>query len=124
MAIKIKRAYERPEEDDGKRILVDRLWPRGLSKKELQFDEWCRDVAPSPELRQWFNHEPERFHVFANKYEEELNEDPSKLDCIIDFLTHIKPYKENITLLFGAKDKTYNHAVVLQKYLRDQYEQE
>ncbi|UJW56841.1 DUF488 family protein [Bacillus sp. A116_S68] len=122
MAIKIKRAYERPEEDDGKRILVDRLWPRGLSKKELQLDEWCQDAAPSPELRQWFNHEPERFHVFANKYEKELNEDPSKLDCIIDFLTHIKPLKGNITLLYGAKDKTYNHAVVLQKYLRDQYE--
>ncbi len=97
--IKIKRIYDEPEEGDGYRILVDRLWPRGVSKKDAKLDEWNKEIVPSPELRKWFDHKEERFQEFGRLYREELMANPKELDRLKS-LAKI----EVVTLLFGAKD--------------------
>lgn len=108
MSIKIKRIYEAPESNDGYRILVDRLWPRGISKDNAQLDEWNKDLAPSDELRKWFNHQPELFAEFTKKYKSELKSQE-------DILKRLKLLgkKQNLTLLYAAKDTEHNNAVVL-----------
>ncbi|MGP6175137.1 DUF488 domain-containing protein [Corynebacterium sp. A21] len=96
----------------GVKILVDRLWPRGIRKEDLGHDEWLKDVAPSPELRKWFGHEEERFAEFARRYREELdagNEDVDKLRSLVR--------EGDVTLLYAAKDREINHAVVLADWL-------
>lgn len=110
--IKIKRIYDSPATTDGYRVLVDRLWPRGIRKDKAQLDEWLKGIAPSPELRTWFGHKPERFDEFKVRYDEELNKNPSvgQLKEIID------SHKE-VTLLFAAKDLKVNHAQVLLAYM-------
>ncbi|MBB5172582.1 DUF488 family protein [Texcoconibacillus texcoconensis] len=115
MGVKIKRAYEQEANEDGVRILVDRVWPRGLSKEKLQIDEWMKEVAPSKELRKWFGHDPEKFEQFKTRYLDELNTDPLKQEC----LEKIRRLKSNqvVTLVQGARDEKHNQAVVLKKVL-------
>lgn len=111
MSIFLKRVYEPVDEFDGYRILVDRLWPRGISKEKAQLTDWMKEIAPSPDLRKWFCHKPELFDEFRTRYVEELRTDEQKLrliDLILD-----RASNGNVTLLYGAKDPVYNHAIVL-----------
>ncbi len=110
--IKIKRAYEAVERGDGYRVLVDRLWPRGIAKDKLDMDAWIKDVAPSTELRKWFNHAPERWTEFQHRYNAEL-----KNNVAVDTLIEQLQSKKNITLLYGAKDEEHNQAVVLKHFI-------
>ena len=103
----IKRVYEAPAQSDGIRILVDRLWPRGISKVRAQLDDWMKDIAPSPKLRIWFNHEPEKFGEFSRLYREEL-EGNAGVQKIREMLK-----TKNVTLVYAAKDPMVNHAIVL-----------
>jgi uncharacterized protein YeaO (DUF488 family) len=105
--------YEAAAPEDGIRILVDRLWPRGLSKAEAAVDRWMKDVAPSTELRRWFGHDPERWAEFRRRYAEELQGHADALDEIRDLAR-----KGTVTLLFGARDEQHNDAVVLRDTLR------
>ena len=108
MAARIKRVYEKPGPDDGYRVLVDRLWPRGVSKEGAELDEWLKDVAPSPELRTWFGHRPERFAEFSERYAAELDGSPA--------LAHLRGLVEDhdtVTLVLAAKDPEHNHGLVL-----------
>lgn len=111
--VKIKRIYEKPAKTDGYRILVDRLWPRGVSKQEAAIDEWFKDIAPSNELREWFGHDPAKFKSFASKYSKELSGNPATQD----FLKAIKSHTM-VTLLYGAKDTEHNQAVVLLDFIQ------
>jgi uncharacterized protein YeaO (DUF488 family) len=110
--IKIKRTYDPPLPDDGKRILVDRLWPRGIKKEGAKIDEWLKDIAPSDELRKWFSHDPSKWQEFKRRYKKELND---KSDLIKNLGRQSK--KMNVTLLFSAKDIEHNNAVVLKEVL-------
>ena len=113
--IKIKRIYEPWNLDDGFRILIDRLWPRGLSKDKTKLDLWMKDIAPSNELRKWFSHDLSKWDEFKRRYLKELNNKSDLLNKIKDI------EKENtvITLLYSAKDKEHNNAVVLENKLKD-----
>lgn len=113
MDIKLKRIYEPYELSDGCRILVDRLWPRGIKKEVAKIDYWYKNVAPSSELRKWFHHQPVRFEEFRHKYLKELGTEEEKFQ-LIEEIRHLVRM-ENITLLFAAKDKQYNHAIVLKE---------
>lgn len=117
MSIQIKRIYEAPAETDGKRILVDRLWPRGVSRERAALDAWDKDVAPSPELRIWFGHAPERMEEFAVCYRHELATDPARQQAVQALLKLAKAGP--ITLLYAAKDPKVNHALVLRQYLQE-----
>jgi uncharacterized protein YeaO (DUF488 family) len=111
----LKRVYEPYDESDGSRILVDRLWPRGISKDAAKLTAWQKDIAPTPELRKWFCHKPELFEEFRTKYIEELHTDVQKLKIIEEL--KIMASEGIVTLLYGAKDPIYNHAIVLQEEL-------
>ena len=113
MDIQIKRIYEDASKNDGFRILVDRIWPRGVSKEDANLNEWMKEIAPTTELRKWFDHKEERFDEFSKLYETELLEDPTKLERIKALAE-----KERVTLLFGAKDPKMNQAFVLCNVLR------
>ncbi len=108
--IKIKRIYDKPSVDDGKRILVDRLWPRGISKDKAQVDHWEKDIAPSHELRKWFNHTPEKWEEFKKRYFREL--DNINLDNFLSIIINSR-----VTLIFSAKEAKYNNAAALKEYL-------
>lgn len=110
--IAIKRVYEVPAASDGYRVLVDRLWPRGLTKERAAVDEWLKDIAPSNELRQWFGHKPERFDEFCKRYLVELSGNPA----VARLKDLVKKYKP-VTLLFAAHDVDLNQARVLRDYL-------
>ncbi|MEO8955911.1 MAG: DUF488 domain-containing protein [Ktedonobacteraceae bacterium] len=112
--IMLKRVYDEVAEDDGKRVLVDRLWPRGLSKERARVDLWLKEVAPSSELRKWFGHEPEKFAEFRRRYEAELDTGnaQTKLAELRDMAK-----REHITLVFAAHDAEHNNAVVLRDLL-------
>ncbi|MBS0277449.1 MAG: DUF488 family protein, partial [Proteobacteria bacterium] len=110
MPIKIKRVYEKPEAGDGKRILVDRLWPRGVKKSAI--DVWIKDVAPSDELRNWFHHEVPRWSAFRSKYRKELLQNKQAVAALR------KAAKGNPTLVYGANDETPHQAVVLAQSLK------
>ena len=110
--IKIKRAYLEPEEDDGMRVLVDRLWPRGLTKEKANIDLWLKDVAPSTELRKWFSHDIEKWEEFKRSYLDELNENKKLVASLKEQLN-----KGNVTLIFGARDELHNEAIVLKELL-------
>ena len=112
MTIAIKRVYDPPELSDGFRVLVDRLWPRGLTKEKAALDLWAKDIAPSTELREEFNHKPEKFAEFKKHYRLELSKNPA----LAAFRKELK--RPKVTLLFGARDPKINHAVVLAEYLR------
>ncbi|MBX2930339.1 MAG: DUF488 domain-containing protein [Chitinophagaceae bacterium] len=106
--ISIKRIYEQPDKNDGYRILIDRLWPRGIKKETAAIDEWIKDIAPSDVLRKWFGHKPELFEEFKNRYKKELATQTSVLKRIQQIAK-----KQKITLLYAAKDTEHNNAVVL-----------
>ena len=109
----LKRIYEDVEDDDGYRVLVDRLWPRGVSKERAELDEWCTDVAPSTELRTWFGHRPERFDEFAARYRVELETSGAAAK-----IAKRMSGKPTVTLLIAAKDPVNNHGLVLQDMLK------
>jgi len=110
--IRIKRIYEKASPEDGKRIYVDRLWPRGLKKEAVKFDEWLKDVAPSDDLRKWFAHDPLKYDEFKKRYIKELESKSEILERI-----RKQAEKETITLLFSAKDTEHNNAMVLKEIL-------
>lgn len=112
MDIRLKRAYEPPARSDGARILVDRLWPRGVKKETLKLDSWLKDIAPSSELRKWFDHRPDRFEQFAKKYRAELDANPGAVAELEPWL-----HRGRVTLVYGARDPAINQAVVLRDYL-------
>jgi len=114
--ILLKRAYEKAAESDGFRVLVDRLWPRGVSKENARLDMWAKDVAPSTPLRQWFGHDPERWLEFARRYKIELKETQAREE-IIEIVDRAKQAPA-ITLIYGAKDTEHNEAVVLRDILK------
>jgi len=111
-AIKLKRAYSAKADTDGIRLLVDRIWPRGLSKERAALDAWLKDVAPSTELRHWFNHEPGRWEEFCRRYKAELQQKEEELKLVTDFIK-----KGSVTLLYAARDDEHNNAVVLRDFL-------
>lgn len=111
MTVKIKRVYEEPLASDGQRILVDRLWPRGLSKDKAHVDLWLKDIAPSTGLRTWFGHDPTKWSEFQKRYRAELQTNPA----VVELRTAIT--KAPTTLVYGAKDEQHNDAVVLQAFL-------
>lgn len=110
--LKTKRIYEAPSQEDGYRVLVDRLWPRGVSKQDAHIDVWLKDVAPSSELRTWFGHDPQKFAEFRHRYNQELKHNPAVIE-----LRHIVGQHDTVTLLYGAKDMQANQATVLQDFL-------
>lgn len=112
--MKIKRAYAPAEESDGYRILVDRLWPRGISKEKAQIDLWLKSVAPSNELRKWFGHDPEKFPEFEQRYRAEL----AGSGALDELRTVLKEHPD-ATLLFAAHDEEHNNAVVLKELLAE-----
>lgn len=113
MKLYIKRIYETPSDDDGARILIDRLWPRGISKDKARLTLWLKEIAPSDELRHWFNHEAAKWDEFRRRYREELDANPR---AVKDFFEAAKE-ADKITLLYGARDEEHNQAVVLREYL-------
>lgn len=112
--IRIKRAYDEPEPEDGRRALVDRIWPRGVSKEELELDDWRRDVAPSDQLRTWFGHDPDRWEEFRGRYVGELTKKPETWQPLLDAARG----DGTLTLVYGASDRERNNAVVLRDFLR------
>lgn len=113
LSIRLKRTYEVPDETDGFRILVDRLWPRGVKKERARIDLWFRDVAPSNELRKWSGHDPAKWGEFKNRYYQELDDHPE----LIDLLWHKIQEEGKVTLVYSAKDEEHNNAVALKEYL-------
>jgi uncharacterized protein YeaO (DUF488 family) len=112
--IKVKRAYEPAEPSDGRRYLVDRLWPRGIKKEDLPLDGWLKDVAPSNELRRWFGHDPARWEGFAQRYYAELEDNPA-----VRRLLDEGKGPGDVTLVYGARDPEHNQAVALRAYMLD-----
>ncbi|MDF2682587.1 MAG: hypothetical protein K0R47_3777 [Brevibacillus sp.] len=117
--IQIKRVYEEASEEDGRRVLVDRVWPRGISKEKAQLDEWMKQIAPSPYLRKWFCHIPERFEEFKERYKQELEETRECQEAVSRLLEWDK--EGTVTLVYAARDQEYNHVVVLQDFLTSRY---
>lgn len=115
MRISIKRVYEKPSSGDGFRILVDRLWPRGLTKEKARVDLWLREVGPSNDLRKWFAHDPARWSEFRRRYAVELRGKQALLDQIVEHAS-----SGPVTLLFGAKDEEHNQAVALKGFLQQE----
>lgn len=112
MNIRIKRVYEQPDKDDGVRILVDRLWPRGLTKEKAHVDLWLKEIAPSTELRKWFGHDPNKWTSFRRRYETEIRRN----DDLVKLLKQ-KARKATVTLVYGARDEKHNEALVLKQFL-------
>lgn len=110
--LRLKRAYAAPAPEDGRRILVDRLWPRGVSKARAALDDWMKDLAPSPELRRWFGHDPARWEEFRRRYQRELEDQGARLGQLRD-MARAGP----VTLVFAARDEAHNEAVVLREVL-------
>ncbi|HET8528770.1 MAG TPA: DUF488 family protein [Gaiellaceae bacterium] len=115
MTVRLKRAYEPAEPADGHRVLVDRLWPRGVSKQDAKIDEWAKELAPSPELRRWFGHDPARFEEFRRRYRDELTAQDEPLRTL-----GRRARGGTVTLVYGARDTEHNGAVVLAELLRRQ----
>lgn len=107
---KLARIYDE-DIPKGKRVLVDRVWPRGISKDDADLDEWLKDIAPSSDLRKWFDHDPDKFSDFKKKYKDELKDN--------DAVKELKDMEGTVVLLYGAKDEKHNHAVVLKEYMED-----
>jgi uncharacterized protein YeaO (DUF488 family) len=110
--VRLKRAYEPPARSDGARILIDRLWPRGVTKKSAAIDEWLKDIAPSTALRKWFGHDPARWQEFRRRYEGEVRQNPEHLGSL-----RARARRGPITLVFSAHDEVHNDAVVLRQLL-------
>ena len=112
MSIQLKRVYDRPERKDGKRILVDRLWPRGLSKDSAKVDLWVKTIAPSTELRNWYRHDPEKWGEFKTRYFTELRKNKEELDILLNYIG-----TRTVTFVYGSKEKQMNNAVALKEYI-------
>jgi uncharacterized protein YeaO (DUF488 family) len=112
--MKIKRVYEEPSRDDGMRILVDRLWPRGLTKEKASIDLWLKEIAPSTALRKWFGHDPDKWKEFQKRYHLELRNNKEQVSLLKE-----KIKKGTVTLVYGAKDEKHNEALVLKEWLGD-----
>ena len=110
--LKIKRVYEPVEPDDGVRFLVERLWPRGIKKEQAHIQQWLKDVAPSAELRRWFEHDPAKWDEFKRRYDRELSHNHEALAPIIE-----AEHKGNVTLVYSARDTEHNNALALKEYL-------
>ncbi len=117
MSIEIKRVYEPSNDGDGWRVLVDRLWPRGISKQKAQLNEWMKDIAPSPSLRRWFGHKIKNYEQFSELYRHELDTEPPKRSAVKRLLE--MEHFGKVTLLYGTKSTTINHAAVLKRYLEE-----
>ena len=115
--VDIKRVYEQAADEDGIRVLVDRLWPRGVSKERAALSGWLKDVAPSPDLRRWWHHDPDRFEDFVRRYRTELDDNPA----LEDLLSIVREH-DRTTLVYAAKDPAVNHALILRDYIRQALE--
>lgn len=116
MPVNMKRIYDQPEQNDGIRVLVDRVWPRGISKDDAQLDHWLKEIGPSNELRKWFGHDPDKYDEFKQTYKEELEEGSQQEELQkLKYLT--KESNKQLTLLFAAKDAVYNQATVLKEIM-------
>lgn len=116
MPVKIKRVYEEKNKNDGIRILVDRIWPRGISKEDAGLDAWLKEIGPSNDLRKWFDHDPKKFAEFKKRYKAELQSGDQK-DALTKLKEITKKHHNEVTLLFAAKDEKYNQAAVLKEIL-------
>lgn len=114
--IHLKRAYDKPEKGDGRRFLVDRLWPRGVKKEDLALDEWYKEVAPSDDLRHWFGHDPEKWTDFQKRYRKELEAKPESWQPLVTAVAN-----GDITLIYAAHDTEHNNAVALKAYLEEKH---
>jgi len=112
VGVRVKRVYDQPAKADGYRMLVDRLWPRGLKKSEARIDEWLREIAPSTALRKWFKHDPDKWKEFKKKYSAELDDHREQVEKLVR-----EARKRTITLLFSARDTEHNNAVALKEYI-------
>jgi uncharacterized protein YeaO (DUF488 family) len=112
MTIRVKRVYEEPAEEDGYRVLVDRLWPRGLAKDRAHLDEWRRELGPSDELRRWFGHDPARWEEFIARYHAELDGQQEAVAALAE-----RACRGTLTLLYATKDEEHNNAVALRRYI-------
>jgi uncharacterized protein YeaO (DUF488 family) len=112
MSIWLKRVYDEPTRNDGHRVLVDRIWPRGISKEKAKIDAWLKEIAPSSDLRKWFGHSPGKWEAFKARYFEELDSRPEVVKRLLDKVCHGR-----VTLVYAAKDKHFNNAVALKDYL-------
>jgi uncharacterized protein YeaO (DUF488 family) len=112
LQVRLKRAYDAPAKSDGRRVLVDRLWPRGVSKDELRLDDWLKEVAPSTRLRKWFGHDPAKWGAFKDRYFRELDGQSEAVERLL-----ARGREGIVTLVFGAKDVNHNDAVALKEYL-------
>lgn len=111
--LRIKRVYDPATDDDGFRVLVDRLWPRGVKREDAALDDWAKDVAPTPDLRTWWNHDPDRQDEFAERYRQELDDN----EAVGELRDRISGHSV-VTLLYGARDPQVNHAAILRDYLK------
>ena len=112
--IRLRRAYDAPGPGDGRRFLVDRLWPRGVRKEAVALEGWLKELAPSDDLRRWFGHEPDRFEAFADRYRRELDAHPEAAAPLLEAAR-----EGNVTLVFAARDEDHNNAVVLRAWLEE-----
>ena len=112
--ISIKRTYDNASKSDGTRFLVDRLWPRGIKKEDLNIEDWLKEVAPSNELRKWYHRDPQKWEDFRRKYTDELEDNPDSWKPLL-----AAARKDDITLLYSSKDEDHNNAVVLKEFLED-----
>lgn len=112
--IRVKRVYETPSETDGYRVLVDRVWPRGVKKADARIDEWCKDFAPSTSLRKWFGHDPEKWEAFKERYQAELRDHAEVVEHLL-----AKAREGPLTLVYSAKDPVHNNAVALKAYIEE-----
>ncbi len=113
--IKLKRAYDPPAADDGRRFLVDRLWPRGVKRDNLMLEDWLKEVAPSGDLRRWFGHDPQKWDAFRQRYFAELDAKPGTWQPILEAAR-----QQDVTLVYGARDTEHNDAVALKAYLENE----
>jgi uncharacterized protein YeaO (DUF488 family) len=112
MSIQLKRAYDKPEKSDGYRVLIDRVWPRGVRKEDLKLDEWLRALAPSTELRRWFGHDPAKWEEFRRRYFQELDAHPGEIRKL-----RAKMREGSLTIVFGSREERFNNATALKEYL-------
>jgi uncharacterized protein YeaO (DUF488 family) len=112
VSVRIKRVYDKPTRADGRRVLVDRVWPRGLTKEKAQIDDWLKEIAPSARLRKWFGHDPARWKEFKKRYAKELDDQREPLEQLAR-----EARKRTVTLLFGAKDVEHNNAAALKEQI-------
>ena len=116
VSIRLKRVYDKPTKADGRRVLVDRIWPRGLKKNEARIDQWLKEIAPSTALRKWFAHDPGKWREFKKRYSAELDDQREQVEQLARAAK-----KRTVTLLFGAKDTEHNNAVALKEYIERFY---